>query len=157
MRKVFSVFVLAALAAGIAVYSQSAATTSAPASASQPEGATILPLKRGYYVAQDTPCAEASNATVTLLQRQGMGGARDFCTFEEITKISADMYRVAQACADFQDGAAPEHIVSTYTLTGDTQFVSRREDGWEHRARYCAQSDMPPDFRDNDISEVTGE
>ena len=35
-----------------------------------PRPVAILPLQRGYYVASDTPCAEASNATpVTTSQK----------------------------------------------------------------------------------------
>lgn len=34
--------------------------------------AASLPLKRGFYVASDTPCGQASNGTLSLLQRNGM-------------------------------------------------------------------------------------
>lgn len=114
-----------------------------------------LPLRRGYYVASDTPCDQASNATTLLLRRDGIGGARDFCAFRKIEQTGPATYRVTEACGDLQDSAAPEIAVTTYTLTGDTAFTSRSMNGWEHRARYCTQSSMPPDFRANDISDVT--
>ncbi|HEX2796343.1 MAG TPA: hypothetical protein VHN38_04610 [Immundisolibacter sp.] len=131
-----------------------AAPETAPATA---QAATIaaLPLKRGYYVASDTPCGQASNATVMLLRREGIGGARDFCEFKNIEQTGPNTYRVTEACGDFQDNASPETSVTTYTLEGDAAFTSKSTDGWERSARYCAQSNMPPDFRSNDISDVT--
>ena len=122
------------------------------------QAATVaaLPLKRGYYVASDTPCVQASNATVMLLRREGIGGSRDFCEFKNIEQTGPNSYRVTEACGDLQDDAPPEASVTTYTLEGDTAFTSKSEHGWERNARYCAQSSMPPDFRANDISDVTG-
>ncbi|MCC4310583.1 hypothetical protein LL252_18625 [Alcanivorax marinus] len=117
---------------------------------------TALPLKRGYYVASDTPCSQASNATTTLLRREGIGGARDFCEFKKIEQTGPNTYRVTEACGDLQDSAPPETSTSIYTLTGDTAFTAKSEHGWERSARYCAQSSMPPDWRANDISDVTG-
>jgi hypothetical protein len=115
-----------------------------------------LPLKRGYYVESDTPCGQASNATTTLLRREGIGGSRDFCAFKAIEQTGADTYRVTEACGDLQDSAPPETSTSVYTLTGDTRFSAKNEQGWKRSARYCAQSSMPPDWRANDISDVTG-
>lgn len=115
-----------------------------------------LPLKRGYYVDGATPCGEASNATTTLLRQNGIGGSRDFCEFKKIEQTGANTYRVTEACGDLQDNASPETSTSLYTLTGDAAFTAKSEHGWERSARYCAQSSMPPDWRDNDISDVTG-
>lgn len=122
------------------------------------QAATIaaLPLKRGYYVESDTPCGQASNATTTLLRRNGIGGARDFCEFKKIEQTGPNTYRVTEACGDLQDSAPPETSTSIYTITGDTAFTAKSEHGWERSARYCAQSSMPPDWRANDISDVTG-
>ncbi|MEX6725661.1 hypothetical protein [Parapedomonas caeni] len=148
----------AAAAIGTGTTAQ-AATPPAPATPPDkaPETATVaaLPLKRGYYVASDTPCGQASNATTLLLRRDGIGGARDFCAFRTIEQTGPATYRVTEACGDVQDNSPPETGVTTYTLTGDTAFTSRSMNGREHRARYCAQSSMPPDFRANDISDVT--
>lgn len=52
--------------------------------AREPPTLTVLPLKRGYYVASDTLCAQASNASLLLLGRDGVGGARYFCEFRRI-------------------------------------------------------------------------
>lgn len=131
-----------------------AASSLAPLKSQDGAPVSVLPLRRGYYVATDTPCSQASNATVMLLRREGIGGARDFCEFRRIEKTGPHTYRVTEACGDLQDAAAPEISITTYTLTGETAFSSRSELGWERSARYCAQSAMPPDFRANDISDV---
>jgi len=131
-----------------------AAPEAVPAKA-QADTVAALPLKRGYYVESDTPCGQASNATTTLLRREGIGGARDFCEFKKIEQTGPTTYRVTEACGDLQDNAPPETSVTTYTLKGDTAFTSKSASGWEHSARYCAQSSMPPDWRANDISDVT--
>lgn len=115
-----------------------------------------LPLRLGYYVASDTPCSEASNATVSLLRRGGIGGSRDFCEFRKIDRITPSTYRVTQACKDFQDGGPPQDSVVTYTLSGDARFTSRNRHGWEYSARHCAQSSMPASWRQNDIREPSG-
>ncbi len=141
-----------------AVTNEAAAPPAPEAVPAKAQAATIaaLPLKRGYYVESDTPCGQASNATTTLLRREGIGGARDFCEFKKIEQTGPDTYRVTEACRDLQDNAPPETSTSLYTLTGDTAFTAKSEHGWERNARYCAQSTMPPDWRANDISDVTG-
>src|SRR5690606_5695121 len=110
-------------------------------------------LKRGFYVASDTPCAQASNATLLLLRRNGIGGARDFCEFLRIEPVDATRFRVTESCADFQGGDS-ETLTVVYHIPNDTRFESTRDDGWRHNARFCAQSTLPPDWRDNDIRDL---
>lgn len=149
---------ITAAEASTASANQAAAPAAPEAVPAKAQTATIaaLPLKRGYYVESDTPCGQASNATTTLLRREGIGGARDFCEFKKIEQTGPNTYRVTEACGDLQDNAPPETSTSIYTLTGDTAFTAKSEHGWERSARYCAQSTMPPDWRANDISDVTG-
>ncbi len=144
--------------ASTASANQAAAPAAPEAVPAKAQAATIaaLPLKRGYYVESDTPCGQASNATTTLLRREGIGGARDFCEFKKIEQTGPNTYRVTEACGDLQDSAPPETSTSIYTLTGDTAFTAKSEHGWERSARFCAQSSMAPDWRANDISDVTG-
>jgi hypothetical protein len=116
---------------------------------------TELPLKRGYYVSADTPCAQASNATVLLLRREGLGGSQDFCEFKMIEQTAPTTYRVTQSCGDLRGGGEETSVV-TYDLMGDASFKSKSEHGWEQSARRCEQSSMPADWRENDISDVIG-
>lgn len=133
--------------------SEAAAPAAAEAAPVKAQAATVtaLPLKRGYYVASDTSCGQASNATTVLLRRNGIGGSRDFCEFKKIEQAGPNVYRVTEACGDLQDDAPPETGVTIYTLKGDAGFTSKNAAGWEHSARYCAQSSMPPEWRKNDI------
>jgi len=59
-----------------------------------------LPLQRGYYVASDTPCAQASNATLQLLRRNGIGAARTLCEFKAIKQTGPTSYRVRESCSE---------------------------------------------------------
>lgn len=137
-----------------------AAAETAPAKAEPAATVAVLPLKRGFYVASDTPCGQASNATTLLVSREGINGSRDRCTFKKIEKAGATTFRVTSECSDGGAAWGREDTVETYTQTYDipneTSFTVTYEDGSVKSARYCAQSSMSPDFRDNDISDVTG-
>lgn len=115
-----------------------------------------LPLRLGYYVASDTPCGRASNATVSLLRRNGIGGSRDFCEFTKIDRTSPRTYRVTQACRTYQDSGPPDIGTVTYTLSGDARFTSRSASGWTHSARHCPPSSLPAVWRQNDAREPPG-
>jgi hypothetical protein len=115
---------------------------------------TSLPLKRGYYVASTTACGQASNADVMLVHRNGINASRTACEFTKIEAIGPATYRATESCSDIQsDGPDDVHVV-TYVLRGDTSFTSKSESGWTNSARYCAQASMPPDWRENDISDL---
>ena len=109
-----------------------------------------LPLRLGFYVSSDTPCERASNATLSLLRRNGIGGARDFCEFKSIERIAWDIYRVTESCADLRDDYGETSVV-TYFLEGETGFRTKSESGWEYRARHCPQSVLPAEWRDDDV------
>lgn len=128
------------------------------ASKGDPAAAAVsaLPLRHGYYVDIDTPCSKASNATVSLLGRDGIAGARDFCTFEKIERSGLRTYRVTQSCKVFQDTVPPEVSVVIYTVADDSRFSSRNEQGWAYSARYCSPSSMPPQWRGNDVRDGGG-
>ncbi len=138
------------------------ATTAAPetsaSSAPAPEKVAGLPLKRGFYVASDTPCGKASNATLLLVRRDGINGSRDTCTFEKIEKIGATTYRVTDSCSSGGEAWGSEEqverISSTYEIPNDTSYKAKSDSGWEHSARYCAQSALPEPWRDNDIRDL---
>ena len=132
-----------------AVVETVAAATATPASTPENATATVkaLPLRRGFYVASDTPCNQASNATLLLVTREGINGSRDVCTFRKIEKTGATSYRVTESCS-----GEP----TTYEVPNETSFTVKYEGGSESSARYCAQSSLPDPWRDNDISDITG-
>lgn len=137
-----------------------AAAVTASAKAEPAATVAALPLKRGFYVASDTPCGQASNATTLLVTREGINGSRDRCTFKKIENAGATTFRVTSECSDGGAAWGREDTVETYTQTyaipNETSFKVTYDDGSERSSRYCAQSSMSPDFRDNDISDVTG-
>ena len=116
-----------------------------------------LPLQRGFYVASDTACGAASNATLLLFRGDGFSGSHDSCDFKTIERTGPQTYRVTEHCDDFQAGpdSATTQLVD-YRLPDDTRFISKSNDGWERDFRYCQQSSLPQDWRDADISELTG-
>jgi hypothetical protein len=123
------------------------------------ETVTSLPLKRGFYVAGDTACGQASNATLMLVRKSGINSSRVPCEFKAIEKVGANSYRVTESCSE--GGAAwgtEEHVstsVSTYEIASDTSFTSKSDSGWENSARYCPQSSLPEPWRNNDIGDLT--
>lgn len=130
----------------------SLATPSGNVTASQTShgGSMVLPLEPGYYVASDTPCSRASNSSLWLLRRDGIGGARDFCQFSSIEPVGPRAYRIKETCSDFQ-GGEPEVRILDYQLEGDRRFIASDQGGIVLDARHCAQSDLPPAWRDTDI------
>lgn len=117
-----------------------------------------LPLKRGFYVASDTACAAASNATLLLVRRDGFNGARDSCDFKTIQRIGPKSYRVAAACADLQAGRdSGETQVIDWEVPDDATFSSRSDAGWQRSFRHCEQSSLPDPWRDNDIRDLIGQ
>ncbi|MGG5886645.1 hypothetical protein ACLF3G_05850 [Falsiroseomonas sp. HC035] len=114
----------------------------------------MLPLDRGYYVAEGTPCGRASHATLQLLRRDGIGGARDFCRFQRIEPAGPNRFRVTQACGDLQGGGPAETITVTYETPNRTSYRLTSTDGWSARARLCPQPSLPAPWRNNDIRDL---
>lgn len=140
-----------------AVEAASAVAQEAPAATTTVK---TLPLKRGFYVASDTPCNRASNATLSLLGSDGFTVAgRDFCTFRKIEKTGAASYRVTEECSSGGEAWGSEEQKDTnvvvWEISGDSTYKRRNQSsGWESSARYCAQSSLPEPWRDNDISDL---
>ena len=135
-------------------------TACGPASAENP-----LPLQLGFYVAADTPCANASNATLLLLRADGIGGARDFCQFLSIRQLSAQDFLVTESCADFQASEAEQRLVR-YQIIDAVSFKLSRATAEQpvlsqpidtdvfYQGYYCPQSSLPEPWRDNDLSDL---
>ncbi|MDD4865508.1 MAG: hypothetical protein PHE38_16140 [Alishewanella agri] len=124
-----------------------------------------LPLRLGFYVAADTPCANASNATLLLLRANGIGGARDFCQFLSIRQLSAQDFLVTESCADFQASEAEQRLVRYQIIDAVSFKLSRvtaeqpvlsqpTETEVFYQGYYCPQSSLPEPWRDNDLSDL---
>lgn len=134
------------------------AATDAPPAAEARE-VDALPLQRGYYVASDTPCEKASNATLHLMRRDGDGYSGYttppyFCEFLRIEQTGASSYRVTQACGSSHgDDEAPETSVSSYEILSETSYRAKQEDGWESNSRRCPRQQLPALWRDSNIGD----
>ena len=116
----------------------------ASAAAAKPE----LPLQRGYYVADETPCGDASNGTLSLLRRNAMGVARQLCNFVAIESLGPARYRVVQNCGE---GGTRTDI---YEIRSPRSFRMIAPDGFRYGARYCAQSELPLPWKTNAIGDL---
>lgn len=117
-------------------------------SPSQGSSGIQLPLPRGYYVADDTPCRLASNGTLSLLRRDAMGAGRELCQFQSIERLSGSRYRVRENCQE--NG---EQIV-LYEILGQDRYRRTSPTGLAYAARYCPQSQLPPPWKTIPIDDL---
>ena len=128
---------------------QDAAVNGAALSSAQAGTTTSeLPLRRGFYVADDTPCSQASNATLNLLRRNAMGAARDLCEFANIERAGPTRYRVRESCRE----DASQSVV--YEIRSPTSFVRVDARGNRYGARFCKQGELPSPWRTNKINDL---
>ncbi|MCW5579942.1 MAG: hypothetical protein KIS72_01170 [Luteimonas sp.] len=133
---------------------QATTETGAPAPAASAQAVDRLPLDLGYFVSADTPCAQASNATVTLHHGKGINSARTACEFTRIVKTGDDTYAVHDACTELMSGSLEESDMRI-TLSGPTAYAVRYEGGDEDFPfRHCPQPELPEPWRDNDLSDL---
>ncbi|MFQ3595535.1 MAG: hypothetical protein SNJ63_05430 [Sphingomonadaceae bacterium] len=129
----------------------------APAQGAGGAKAASLPLRRGYFVATDTPCNRASNATVNLMTGDGMNASRTICTFEKVEPQGSGRFRVTQSCQElggWGHESPPEVSTVIFEIPDDSRFSVRWEGGSVSSSRYCPQASMNEPFRTNDISDL---
>jgi hypothetical protein len=133
-----------------------AGSAGAADSGPQPGAGTVdeLPLARGFYVVADTPCGQASNATLSLLRRDGFAYARDSCVFTGIVRTGSTTYQVTESCRSLQVDGPGEVTAAMYEIPNDTSFTATHDSGWVHQARHCSQSTLPEPWRATDIGDV---
>jgi len=98
----------------------------------------MLPLKHGFYVTKGTPCANASNATIsryagTLAHPPGAA-----CEPPAVTH-KGGVYTVRTACGGEADTA-------TYTIESPTAYTMRNFAG-SFSYRLCPQGELPEPWR----------
>jgi len=132
-----------------------ASPATAPPSVTATTATETLPLTRGFYVSTDTPCGDASNATLLLLRRDALSGARDICHFARIERLGPTTFRIAEHCTTtFGDDGVDDTSIVTWEILGPDRFRRISDAGWTREARFCEQSSLPEWFRDNDISDL---
>lgn len=113
----------------------------------------VLRRPRRYYVRDGSSCSDASNATVALVHRRGINGARTACTFTAMTPVDANTFAYTESC---QDLGRPEQ----YENTGTMKLLSPTSlwldwdgtDGKGVTMTHCPQPSMPEPWRDTDLS-----
>lgn len=121
------------------------------------ETLSTLPLRHGFYVASDTACETASNATLLLYRGDGFNGARDSCEFQSIEQTGSNSYRVIEHCHVLQEGPdSATTEVADWTLPDEASFTLANKAGWQRSFRHCEQSSLPDPWRHNDISALIG-
>ena len=112
-----------------------------------------LPLERGFFVRQGTPCENASNATVSLHTGRGINAAQAFCEFTRIEKTGAHTYAATEACNYIRGGADSRQL--EFTVNDRMSYsVNDAEAEWAYSARHCSQASLPEPWRSNDLSDI---
>lgn len=122
------------------------------ASLEGPLRAADLKLQRGFYVASDTACGQASNATLALLHREGLNAAREDCVFGEVKRLGDGRYRVTEQCSEIGTGESARYVVE-WQMLSTWSFRRRLENGTVVEMRWCEQSTLPEAWRDIDLDD----
>jgi hypothetical protein len=125
--------------------------SNAQISVSANAGADSLPIERGYYVRNDTPCEQASNATLTLYNGMSFGQAHAECREPVTRKLDDGSYRITDQCRDTQGrGGTWTPLTIGYAVVSRTEFISTTP--FEKASyRICKQSDLPEPWSTNDL------
>jgi hypothetical protein len=118
--------------------------------------ADSVPIKRGYYVDKDTPCENASNATITLYNGISFGSAHVECRKPVSKKLADGSYQIVEQCRDTEGRGGPwASLTSNYVVLSQTEFTLTNSLGKEtYRFRYCAQSDLPWPWSTNNLHSI---
>lgn len=123
-------------------------------SGTAPPAAARIPLPLGFYVATDTPCGAASNATLSLFHGKGLNGAREACEFTRLEAAGPATWRTTERCTTIGGMDDDFSLDVTWTVTSADSFRRDAADGWTQTARFCPQSELPAPWRDNDLSVI---
>jgi hypothetical protein len=113
--------------------------------------AADLPLEQGYFVSNDTPCAEASNATLQLVTRHEFNWSQQGCAIAEVTPRDSTTFAVALDCEETTDFPA-ERLNVTLTVPDPQHFGVSYSGEPPSQMHYCAQFELPEPWSTNDLS-----
>lgn len=120
---------------------------------SGPSSVAGLPLARGYFVRQGTPCGAASNATVTLHTGHGINAAQAHCELTEIEKTGSNTFTAKETCTFIRGGEQTRQL--DLTISERTSYShSDPQAAAEYSARYCPQDSLPEPWRSNDLGHL---
>lgn len=113
-----------------------------------------LPIKRGYYVWKETPCSDASNATIRLYDGMAFGEAHLQCRNASSRKLKDGSCEIVQQCQDSEGrGTAWKRRKSAYRVTGESDFIDLNAPA-PGAFRYCRQADLPEPWAGLDLKAI---
>jgi hypothetical protein len=109
---------------------------------------TGLPLEQGYFVAADTSCAEASNATLQLVTSAEFSWPQQACAIAAATQSAPTEFAVTLDCAASAD--LPAEQLNVVLTIPDAQHFGLSFAGEPPAFKtFCAQADLPEPWRSN--------
>ena len=112
---------------------------------------TGLPLEQGYFVAADTPCADASNATLQLVTKSDFNWPQQACVIAGVRQTTATDHAVTLDCAASAD--LPAERLTVLLTIPDAQHFGLSFAGEPPAFKvFCPQKDLPEPWRTNDLS-----
>lgn len=115
------------------------------------EPVKALPLTPGFYVSSDTACADASNATLSLVRPTGINVAQVDCTISAIDQTGPTSFSVTDACVELSSGSALAAQATLYDIPDDKTYGYLDGTTVVSQSRFCPQKDLPEPWRSNDI------
>ena len=114
---------LACLPAGSCVAGDSSADADAPAAKTRM--VDRLPLRPGYYVAADTPCAEAANESLHVMWEDGNGYGGFTtppysCEFRRMEQTGPSSFRATEVCGSAHGDDEDYTLGVAYEILDDT-------------------------------------
>jgi hypothetical protein len=109
---------------------------------------TGLPLNQGYFVAADTSCADASNATLQLVTTSEFSWPQQTCAIAAATQSAPGEIAVTLDCAASAD--LPAEQLNVVLTIPDAQHFGLSFAGEPPVFKtFCAQPDLPEPWRSN--------
>jgi len=112
---------------------------------------TGLPLDQGFFIAADTPCAEASNATLQLVTTSAFNWPQQACAIAAATQTAPTEFAVTLDCEASSD--LPAERLNVVLTIPDAQHFGLSFAGEPPAFKvFCPQTDLPEPWRTNDLS-----
>ena len=112
---------------------------------------TGLPLEQGYFVAADTPCADASNATLQLVTQSAFNWPLQACAIAGVTQSAPSEFPVTLECAASAD--LPAERLDVVLTIPDPQHFGLSFAGEPPAFKvFCPQKDLPEPWQTNNLS-----
>jgi hypothetical protein len=117
--------------------------------AAGPGGGDALPLRRGFYLPEGTPCARASSAELLLFTGRGFNLSQAECRITRVRR-QGEAYDITETCRDIRSGDRIDGQ-SRILPAGPEAYTLDSGGGSRLRYRLCPQAQLPAPWRNNRI------